>query len=63
MHLQESGFHTPFGTTRVNSAVNHQGRAEAEHDGDEIRRCEGPAGCLCAQRLSGNFSRIGIADS
>jgi hypothetical protein len=39
--LQESSLDAPCGDTRV---INHKRRAEAEHDTNQVRACEGP-GC------------------
>ncbi len=39
--LQESSLDAPCGDTRI---INHERRAEAEHDANEVGACEGP-GC------------------
>jgi hypothetical protein len=43
--------------------VNHKRRAEAEHDTDEIRRCERPGRSAGSQALHGYFGGVGIANS
>ena len=57
MHLQEPCLDTPFGI-----AVDHKGRAEAEHNAREVRNGEGPSRSPRAQALLGNLSCVGIAD-
>lgn len=58
MRLQKSRLDTPFSTT----LVDHEGRAEAEHDGDEIRRREGPGRRARAQALRGDFGSVRVAN-
>lgn len=59
-HSQETRLDTPsrFG----DSPVDHQRRAEAEHDGNEIGRREGPARGLGTQAPLGDFDGVGVAD-
>jgi hypothetical protein len=59
-HLQETCLDTP--TRFGKGPVDHKGRGEAEHNGNEVRRSEGPSRSPCAQALLGSLSRVGIAD-
>lgn len=42
--------------------VDHEGRAEAEHDGDEVRKREGPGCRARTKALRGDFGRVGVAN-
>ena len=59
MHLQEARLDAPFS----GAMVNHKRCAEAEHDTDEIRRCERPGRSAGSKALHGDFGGVGIANS
>ena len=58
MYSQETRLDTPRGAT----LVDHQRRAEAEHDGDEVGEGERPGRRASAQALRGDLGRVGVAD-
>jgi hypothetical protein len=59
MHLQETSLDAPLS----GAMVNHKRCAEAEHDSNQIRRCEGPCRSAGSQALGWYFGGVGIADS
>lgn len=58
LHLQEARLDTPLSA----ALVDHEGRAEAEHDGDGVGRRERPGGGARAQALGGDLGCICVAD-
>jgi hypothetical protein len=58
MHLQETRLDTPLSFP----LVDHEWRAEAEHDADEVGGCEGPGRSAGSQTLRGDFGCVGVSN-